>query len=208
MHTPEIIRFFITVLTILNPINGVAIFISLTREMPAALQRRNAITTGLAGGVIMLICSWFGLSILHLFGIDIPSFRTAGGLVVLLIGLSMLHSQPSRMSQLPEGNNLHGSSIGVVPMAIPLTVGPGTISAIIITASSHPHFMDKVIISLVTSSIALLLTIVLLFAQPIGDRLGQTGIKVTTRIMGLILASVAVTMIAAGLKGLFPQLQV
>jgi multiple antibiotic resistance protein len=150
-----------------------------------------------------------GEFILRLFGIGIPAFRVAGGLLILLMGVSMLRASPDRSRQTPEERteSYGKESVAVVPLAIPLLSGPGAISAIIVYShekcSCWQHY---ILVSLAIGTVTLIVLATLWMAPKIASMLGKTGMNVITRIMGLIIFSIAVEFIAKGLTELFPIL--
>jgi multiple antibiotic resistance protein len=97
-------------------------------------------------------------------------------------------------------------SIAVVPLAIPMVAGPGTMTTVLVAAQQHPSVLNKLEISVVAVSLAALCGLLFSYAPPISKRLGKSGMGVVTRIMGMILAAIAMGMLAAGLKGMLPGL--
>jgi len=208
MEHSYFIHFFVALFAITNPIGNLAIFIGLTSDYPSSEQRRAAFVTALATLISLWVSLWLGLDVLKMFGISVPAFEVAGGLVIVLIGLSMLHSETSKVSH-TDGEHqaaLAKTSIAVIPMAIPIVAGPGAMTTVILSAQGAATLMDKLILSGECILIALLVAIVFYFAGFIGKLLGHSGIKITSRIMGLILTAIAVSMLANGLKNLFPAL--
>jgi len=150
----------------------------------------------------------FGESLLRFFGISMASFRVGGGILVMLLAVAMFNAQLSGSKHTPEEAREaeHKADIAVVPLAIPLLSGPGAISTVIIytdQASDWGHLGMLIAICLV---VAVVVWITLRLAIPIGAALGKTGINIVTRIMGLILAAIAVEITASGLGMLFPGL--
>ena len=173
-------------------------------------QQRRHITNVVASTVclILLAALYFGEVILHFFGISIHSFRVGGGILLLLMAVSMLHARISPIVQSKEEaeESIDKESVAVVPLAIPLLAGPGAISTVIIDAHKASGFMHYSIITIEIVMLSIILWIVLRFSPLISQRISATGINIATRIMGLILAAIAVEFIATGLKGLFPHL--
>ncbi|AHE67996.1 membrane protein, MarC family [Legionella oakridgensis ATCC 33761 = DSM 21215] len=146
--------------------------------------------------------------ILELFGINVPSFRIAGGIIILLMGLHMLQSKPSPIHYTVKEQNLakERDSIAVIPMALPLIAGPGAISTIVIYGHNAHDWIGYLQMSMVDVALAAVVAVLLVFSGTIGRFLGDSGIKIVTRIMGLILAAMAVEMITIGLSNVFPKL--
>tara|TARA_R110000868_G_scaffold10639_4_gene51628 strand:- start:27252 stop:27881 length:630 start_codon:yes stop_codon:yes gene_type:complete len=206
MHWNEYLNFIIALLAIMNPLGAIPIFLGLTADRDLKEQRKTAITTGIAIVVIFTISIWIGQPLLHAFGIKVSDFQVAGGIIVFMIGLNMLHGQ---MPQSQHSNEEHEQaklreSVAIIPMAIPLIAGPGAISMLIVVTSKHALFSDKIILSLLAAIPAAILFGALFFAANIGKWVGPAGIKIATRVMGLVLAAIAVSMIHNGLASMFP----
>ncbi|WP_133128391.1 MarC family protein [Legionella nagasakiensis] len=208
MDSHLLIKFFITMLAIMNPIGGVAIFLSLTSDYSEAQKRREALKAALSVFLILLIVTWLGMLILELFGINVSSFRIAGGIIILLMGLHMLQSKPSPIQHTTEEHALakERDSIAVIPMALPLIAGPGAISTIVIYGHDFSGWGGYLQMSVVDAVLAAIVAVLLFFSGFVGRVLGDSGTKIVTRIMGLILAAMAVDMITAGLSTTFPGL--
>jgi multiple antibiotic resistance protein len=204
----EYLKIIVSLLAILDPIGAIPVFIGLTlSETPK--QRLNTVNLVAFGVcIVLLVTLFFGEWLLRFFGISIASFRTGGGILVLLMAISMLQARTSLIKQTQEEANesLEKASVAIVPLAMPLLAGPGAISAVILAAHKSNHVLHYVVIA---GGIILLSGIVWLclrVAPWIAARIGATGINIFTRIMGLILAAIAIEYIANGLKGLFPLL--
>jgi len=192
----------------MNPLGSLSIFLDLTRKTSANEQRKTAIEATMAMLVIMLLTLWSGKEILTLFGITLPAFRVAGGIILIIMGFSMLQSKESPVSHNPgdDAAARQRHSMGVVPIALPIIVGPGTMSTLIITASDHPELLNKLWMSIICILLTLMMGSMLYFADNIVKTIGVSVIKVVTRIMGMIIMAIAVGMFADGLKGLLPVL--
>lgn len=204
----EYAKFFASLLAIVNPIGVIPVFIGLTDGMPAYRRHHTALMAAISVSVVLLVALFTGEAILAFFGITIASFRVGGGILILLIAVSMMHAKISPAQQTDEEaqDAVAKESVAVVPLAIPLLAGPGAISTIIVHTARSPstvhHFMLAAEILLVVGLIWSVLRIAPLLAK----RLGRTGINVLTRIMGLILAAIAVEFMASGLRQLLPGL--
>jgi multiple antibiotic resistance protein len=195
-------------ISVVNPIGIIPSFIALTSTRTHYERKRTALVCALSVTSVLLIAMLAGEPILNFFGISLPSFRVAGGILVLLMGLSMLRADDDRARHTPEEReeSYEKQSVAVVPLAIPLLSGPGAISTTIVYAQlehSVTHYLMIGLLILLVSSIVL---ITMLLAPKIANLMGNTGMNVVTRIMGLILASIAVEFIAKGLMELFPVL--
>jgi multiple antibiotic resistance protein len=193
---------------IVNPIGAIPLFISYTRGQTAGERRIAARTTGIAVAVVLLVSIFFGDALLRFFGIGLPSFRVGGGILILLMAISMLNAQQGGARYTPEEGR-EGElkdNIAVVPLAIPILAGPGAISTTILYAHKAQSALDLIILASAALMVAAAVGTALHLADPIANRLGRTGINIATRIMGLILTAVAIEFIAEGLLQLFPLL--
>jgi multiple antibiotic resistance protein len=155
--------------------------------------------------VILVAALLLGEVILSFFGISIHSFRTAGGILLLLMSINMLIGDKPKLS--PEDSDSDAtSSVAIVPLSTPLLAGPGAISTVILDAhkgSSVGHYGAMALVLVVLS---LIVWLTFLIAPWVSRRLGKIGSNIVTRMMGLLLAAIAVEFIAGGLRGLFPAL--
>jgi MarC family membrane protein len=204
----EYTKMLIGLLAIVNPIGAIPIFISLTSHLDISERRTISKVVVYSVLAILLLSLFLGELILSFFGITISSFRVAGGLLILLMAISMMHARTSGVKHTAEEaeEGEKRDSIAVVPLATPLLAGPGAISTVILYAHKGTGLLHYLIVGLVILVTSLLLFIVFKFVPYISKYMSQTGINVFTRIMGLILAAIAVEFIASGIKGLFPGL--
>ncbi len=193
----------------MNPLGSLSIFLQLTDRFSVTHQRKTAIKCGLSITIIMVITIWLGNQLLDLLGITIASFRFAGGIILLLTGLSMLQSKESPISHTPEDDIAaeERSSIAIVPLALPIIIGPGSISTLIIQSSDYPNLSYKIWLSVLCILLAIGMFLLLYFGSIIAKFVGESVIKVITRIMGMIIMAIAVGMLANGLIGLLPMLR-
>ncbi len=204
----EYMKMLIGLIAIVNPIGAIPIFLSLTADHDLAEKRAISNTATYSVFIILLLTLFIGEPILNLFGITINSFLVAGGLLILLLAISMMHAKTSRIKSTAEEKeeSEKKESIAVVPLAMPLLAGPGAISTVILYAHKGTGLAHYLIVGTIILIIALLLSIVFKCIPYISKYISQTGINIFTRIMGLILAAISIEFIANGLKGLFPAL--
>jgi len=202
------IKIFTTLLAIVNPLGVIPIFISLTSGMAAQERKRIARTTSTAVGVVLIVATLCGKPLLSFFGVSIASFKVGGGILLLIMAIAMMQARHTPSKQTPEEAEEAGEkeSIAVVPIAMPLLAGPGAISTVIIYAdvSFQPFHIGLIIFSILV--VALLTWIALNIATPLRTMLSKTGINIATRLMGLLLAAIAIEFIAGGLVQLLPGL--
>jgi len=202
------IKIFTTLLAIVNPLGVIPIFVSLTSSLAEQERKRIAHTTTIAVAVVLIVATLLGKPLLNFFGISIASFKVGGGILLLLMAISMMQARHTQSRQTPEEAEEaeEKASIAVVPIAMPLLAGPGAISTVIIYAdeSSQPLHIGLIIV--ISLLVALLTWIALTVAGPVRKMLSKTGINIATRLMGLLLSAIAVEFIAGGLIQLLPGL--
>ena len=202
----------VTLLAIVNPLAIVPFFIHYTQGFSRAQRQRTIVTASFSAFVVIATSSLLGLQILDFFSISLASFQVGGGMLLLLSAMNMLNAQPAEAK--PESHELEdgaakaamGASIAVVPLTIPLLTGPATISTVVIYAEKAKTFFDLGLLVGYGVVIGLATAVCFSLAEPIARVLGKTGINVMTRLMGLILAALAVEVMADGLHKLFPIL--
>lgn len=204
----DAVKIFIALLVLVNPIGAIPIFIGLTPDASAQERKRIAKTASIAVAVIILTFVALGDSLIRLLGISMGSFQVGGGILVMMISLSMMNAAPTATKTTRQETEEAGgrANIAVVPLALPLLTGPGTISTVIIY-SGHAHgwwaYLSLVICALL---IALACYVAMIAATPVSRMLGQTGINIVNRVMGMLLAALSVDIIADGAVKLFPAL--
>jgi len=198
----------LTLLAIVNPLAIVPFFIHYTRDFTREQRQRTIWIASFSTFVVIATSALLGLQILAFFGITLASFQVGGGMLLLTSALSMLNAQPAEAkSNADEMQDAAArASIAVVPLTIPLLTGPATMSTVVIYADKAKNFLQ--LGTLVGYGVVIALATALCFtlAQPIARVLGKTGINVMTRLMGLILAALAVEVMSDGLVKLFPAL--
>jgi multiple antibiotic resistance protein len=203
----EYLRFIATLTAVLDPFLAVPIFLSVTASREAASRRRlaNAVTATVL--VVLTGAAIFGEALLKLLGASLPAFQVGGGLVLLLMALAMLNAQVGgmRQSRAEEEELESGVYSGVVPLAVPLLAGPGAIGTTIIAAQAGGIAHVSALLGCIALVCAFLWG-VLRLADAVGQRMGQTGLNIATRLLGLLLAAIAIETMADGLKALFPGL--
>jgi multiple antibiotic resistance protein len=206
----DLLKPLIALLAIVNPIGVLPFFISFTQTFDRRQRQRTIRISSLSAFLVIAISALAGLRIIEFFGISIASFQVGGGTLLLISALSMLQAQPaeSKPSDVAEGNQKvdAGDSIAVVPLTIPLLTGPATISTMMIYAERVHHPWELAVLVGYGVVVGLATFAVFSLAERIAKLLGTTGINVMTRLMGLLLAAVAVEIMSDGLTRLFPVL--
>jgi len=189
---PSLVRAVISLFIVVDPLGNIPIFISLTEDMSKRERRKTFETATVTGVILLLFFALVGQQIFILFGISMESFMIAGGILLLLIAVKMLLTgswEESRVS--PE-------SVGIVPIAIPLLVGPGAITTTILNIR-----IFNVAVTVVSVLIVFFIVwITLRFIDPIYRLLGRSGSLIIARVMALIIAAIAVEYILEGIRGI------
>lgn len=203
----EYLRYLVTLTAVLDPFLAVPIFLSVAAQYEPARRARlaNAITVTVF--VVLAVSALFGEGLLRIMGASLPAFQVGGGLVLLLMALAMLNAQAGEIRQTrAEAEELESGELsGVVPLAVPLLAGPGSISTTIIAAQRGGLAHAAVLIACIALVCALLWSL-LRGAHSLGPRMGTTGLNIATRILGLLLAAISIQTMAEGLRTLFPGL--
>ena len=202
----------ITLMAIVNPLACVPFFIHYTQGFSRSQRQRTVLISSFSAFAVIAASALLGLQILEFFGISLASFQVGGGLLLMTSALSMINAQPAEARANAEEiqsagvKAFTGDSIAVVPLTIPLLTGPATMSTVVIYAEQAKTAFQ--LLTLVGYGVVVAGATALCFslATPIARVLGQTGINVMTRLMGLILAALAVEVMANGLHKLFPAL--
>ena len=204
----DYVRFAVTLFSILDPFAAIPLFLLLTDGRSKAYRLGTARTAAFAVFAMLVVAGFSGDLILRLLGTSLPAFQVGGSIVLFLMSLSMINAKLSPQQHTPEEGAEAGDRevVGVVPLAMPLLVGPGSISATIIHMQKGHGWAHDALSVGVLAAVCAVIWIILRAAAPIGQRLGQTGLNILNRIFGLLLAAVAVQIFANGLRGLFPGL--
>jgi len=206
----DLLKPLIALLAIVNPIGVVPFFIHFTQSFSREQRQRTIRISALSAFLVIAISALLGLQVIEFFGISIASFQVGGGILLLISSLSMLNAEQAdtKPSDLSEGEEKidAGASIAVVPLTIPLLTGPATISTIVIYSEKTQHLWQLGVLVAYGLVIGLVTFAAFTAAGRIAKVLGRTGINVMTRLMGLILAAMAVELLADGLTQLFPVL--
>ncbi|MBI5612882.1 MAG: NAAT family transporter [Gammaproteobacteria bacterium] len=190
----------ISLLTILTPFSVLPIYVTLTARMPDARRRQALRKTLVTVLVTLLFFQWTGLYVFRVLGIELPSFQIAGGLIIASMAWSMLHANPSRIqtTHSEDEESLEKEDFSIVPLAIPMLSGPGAITTVMLLSQQQKNLQgDLSLTALIVVSTVLLYPIFRL-AHPLFKRLGMTGTRILTRIMGMLLLAIAVEFIVKG----------
>lgn len=200
---PALISAFVTMFIIMDPPGLTPIFIALTTGMTPAQRRAIALRACLVAAGLMVVFLFLGEAVLGFVGISMDAFRIAGGILLFLTALEMLFQrrQARREGSAAEGQAEHQDDPSVFPLALPLIVGPGAITTIILLAGNAQSAADFGAIAGVLLAVLLITFGAFLAAPTIERALGKTGLNIVTRVLGMLLAALAVQFVLDGLRG-------
>jgi len=211
VNLQNIVLFTTSLLAIINPISSSVLFAAMAGKFTTDIQRRMANQSGFAVLCILLVCAWVGRFLLQILGISVPMLQAAGGLILLLYGVRMVTVDELKLTaaeqesaeEVPEE---HWKTLAVVPLAIPGTVGAGTITTVVVQATTFTSPRDLLIITVICSLTALVMWIAYRSSGPIARKLGPIGMNIVTRVMGILVSATAFGLLGRGIGGLLPGL--
>lgn len=202
MDWSNISRELITLFVVIDPIGTLPVFLFATANVPQHLHRRFAVRAVLVAGLVLLAFLVGGQYLLELLGLRLGSFQVAGGVILFLFALTMIFGDPKPEKEIEAAERDHLAG-AVFPLAMPSIASPGAMLAIVILTDNHSNPLEDQIITAGLLIIVLALTLILLLlAGRIGRLMGTTGASVISRVMGIILATVAVDATFGGLEAL------
>ena len=205
MKLLDAVTLLVSLLVLLNPVSLSAAYMSMMKNHTHDEMRSIPFNFTVAIIIIMLISVWLGQILLQIFGITLPSFQLAGGLVLLLLGLGMIFPKTTEASvSVKKVTNV--TSLAVVPLAIPLGAGPGVIAFLIENSERFSSFLGHLALSGICLIICVTAGVILHYAPPIAKKIGETGIQTLSRVAGLIISSLGAEMLARAATGFFPSL--
>jgi multiple antibiotic resistance protein len=201
--TPEAaVHLFVSLIVLVNPPLVLPLYLNLTKQDTPAQRRAVALTATAAVCGIFVVAAVVGAEVLAALNIDINALRGAGGLLLALLAIDMVWPRPPPAAAAGDG----AQSPAIVPIAFPMLAGPGSIAVVIAAAAQYPGWEARVLIFAVVGAIALVALVALLLAVPIYRLLGDAGLDVLSKIMGMMLLGVGLEMLVSGLGGLLPGL--
>jgi multiple antibiotic resistance protein len=201
----EYVRLLVGLLALINPLTVLPIFLGLVQGRAEAEKRHISSVAAVTVLVTLLIFAYFGGALLDLFAITIDSFRIAGGILLLLTALEMMRARAGARTS-GEDTEVNITSIGIVPLGIPLLAGPGAIVTTIVDANALPGVAHKLAVSLVVVLVAIVVYVSLRLSAKAGTYMSPTAMTIFNRVMGLIIASIAIEFMLGGLAARFPVL--
>ncbi len=206
LDTLQLGKELVSLLTILTPFTVLPVYVSLTADMPDAARRRALLKTLGTVLVTLLFFQWTGMYLFRILGIELPSFQIAGGLIIASIAWSMLHANPSRIqsTRTEDEEGMEKEDFSVVPLAIPMLSGPGAITTVILLSQQQQRIAGDLSLSALILLATLILYPVFRLAHPIFARLGVSGTRILTRVMGMLLLAIAIEFVVQGIMHSLP----
>ena len=205
----ELLEMAISLFIIMDPLGVVPLFVSLTRGMSKKERDAIALKTSLTVMITLITVELVGRKILAFLGVNLPSFQVAGGIILTILALEMLHAFDSPMKRKQEEHEeaslkaQKDEPIWLIPLAIPMLTGPATMSTAMLFFAKAGTLTQKLTLVSISFLLGLIVYVVLRWATAIANKLGKAGINVMTRLMGLVLLTIAVDMIVKGVRELW-----
>ncbi len=197
----ELANLVLAIFVIVDPFAVVPVFLTITEHAPQQLRERTARKAALIAFSILLFFAVFGLVLFDFFGITLPAFQIAGGILLLRLGLAQLSADRTRVRPEETAESRDKEDVSVFPLATPLLAGPGAISTVVLLASNESPSPLRTGMVVVAIAVALILSYLMLrFASRLYKILGKTGLNLLTRIMGILLTAISIQFIINGLS--------
>ncbi|MDN2662359.1 MarC family protein [Psychromonas sp. 14N.309.X.WAT.B.A12] len=195
----QFITLYLKLFFMMTPFFVLSVFLILSKSLSSSEKKRVILKLSITVLIISLVFLIFGQYIFSLFGITLDAFKIGAGTVLFLSALEMIKGD----TEMPEGTNKRGGDFAIVPLAIPVAIGPGVIGILMVIGAELESFTD--FMSVIASLIAAVLSIaaVLLFSNKIQQLLGQQGLEVLPKITGLFVSAIGAQIVFSGVKGFF-----
>ena len=192
---------FSSIFFLVDPLAAIPTFLVITAGDGAAERKRTAKTAAVTCGIVLLGFAFAGTLIFRLFGITLVAFKIAGGVILMLIGLDMLRARRSATKETVDETRegAEKENAGIIPLGIPMLAGPGSISTVMVLMGQSSDWWQIASICIAIAITAFLSYLILAGADRVRRYLGETGSRVLTRLMGLLLTAIAVQFILNGL---------
>jgi len=199
---------FPSLVVIINPLMVTSVFITLTANATPEAKRSIIRRTSLTAFMVLLVFAISGTLIFKFFSITIGAFQIAGGIILFSVAMGMLHARTSRTKQTPEEMDeaMSRDDVAVVPLAIPIVSGPGAITTVIVLSGETRAIPSMAVLFLAIVVAMVIVFVMLRNAARIQRFMGPSGLNITTRLMGLVLAAIAVQFVIHGVESVLPEI--
>lgn len=201
------LQIFITLLSLLNPVLAIGQYMNMTKGMEAEDKRSISIVCGLAVVGILGVFLFAGSYIMEGLSIHTYSLRLGGGVILLILGIKIILGDSSSSDRTQPGEKVDIGRIrtlGVSPLALPMVIGPASMVLVMIYGQDAPNLLGKFAILFILVILAVIITVTFILADYIARAIGDIGIVVITKSMGLIITAIAFEMIVAGMQSVVP----
>lgn len=205
----NLLEHFVTLWVVIDPIGTIPVFIAVTAGLEAAARRKTALLASIISAGVLLFFLVFGQLLIEALDIGLNSFQVAGGIIPFLFALTMIFGESKqeieqRQAEEDQEDKYHKQNPAIFPLAVPSLASPGAMLAVVILTDNHRYSaVDQGITALVMLSVLVVAFILMLLAEPIIRLIGHSGAAIISRIMGMILASVAVNSVLSALLEIF-----
>lgn len=199
---------FSAIFFVVDPFAVLPIFLAMTANESRAQKRATALRAAITCGITLTVFAAAGTLIFRFFGITLGAFKIAGGVLLFLVALDMMQARQSRTRSTPEEEQegIEKADVAIIPLAIPLLSGPGSIATVMVLMSRHQQFAYAIPVFVSILLTTIITWLVLRGAGWLEQRLSKTFMNVVMRVMGLILAAIAVEFVISGIKDVLPTL--
>ncbi len=190
---------FAAIFVIIDPFAVVPVYLTITEKLAREEQLQVCRKAGWISSCILLAFTFTGTTIFNIFGISLPAFQIAGGILLLLLGIAQLNANRRRVKYEEQMESMEKEDVSIFPLAMPLIAGPGAISTVVLLSSQAKHFHEYIVLGFAVGAAVFSCYCILRLAPRIFRFLGTTGLNLLTRIMGILLTAIAVQFIINGL---------
>jgi multiple antibiotic resistance protein len=201
--TDELLRAIVGIFVIVDPIGSVGIFLSVTHGFSQTQKEKAARFAGITVSAVLVVAAFLGQATLDLFGIRLAAFSVAGGILFLILAVEMIKGESATQFQNSHRQSEQLTAAAIVPLGVPLMAGPGAISTVILASPAITNWIETSVLIVSILLLGLITWLCFSFAQRVGNLIGAIGIQLISRIMGLILAALAVEYVVRGAQVLF-----
>jgi len=187
---------FVTVLVIMDPVGNIPIFLALTKGQDVPQRRRSALQASSVAGAVILAFALGGQQVLELLGISLEALQVAGGLLLLVIALELLHPASGGAATLAAGD----TNIALVPLGTPLLAGPGAIAATMLYSRQADGLGGTISVILAIAAVLTVIYLAMRYAAAFARVLRDNGIELLSKVMGLLVAAIAVQLVARAIE--------
>lgn len=199
----HVLEDFVTLWVVIDPIGSIPVFLAFTARQTTPERRRTALRAVFIATIILLVFIIAGQLLIEALGVHLAAFQIAGGLVLFIFALTMIFGE-SKPEQETQSVVEKGSDVAVFPLAVPSIASPGAMMAVVLLTDNHRFEpADQAVTTAVMLSVILITYVLLLLAVPLQRLIGLTGASIISRVMGLILAAVAVDNVLSAFKSYF-----